>query len=90
MRPADPTRLIEEVPPVSMAEWEAAIHANLKGADYDRRLVWKSEEGITVRPHYLAEDSAGLNPYPFARRGWKMVEPGSAVPANALRGDLIR
>ena len=30
----------EEFPPISTAEWEATIRADLKGADYAKKLVW--------------------------------------------------
>ena len=29
----------EEFPPISTAEWEATIRADLKGADYAKKLV---------------------------------------------------
>jgi methylmalonyl-CoA mutase len=48
--------LLEEFPAVSTAEWEAAIARDLKGADYDKRLIWRSEEGLAVKPYYRAED----------------------------------
>ncbi len=53
-------RLFAEFPPVSTAEWEAAIHKDLKGADYAKKLLWKTEEGITVKPYYRSEDVAHL------------------------------
>ena len=31
----------EEFPPISTAEWEATIRADLKGADYAKKLVWQ-------------------------------------------------
>ena len=49
----------EEFPQVSTAEWEKAIQADLKGADYDKRLVWHADEGITVRPYYRRENLPG-------------------------------
>jgi methylmalonyl-CoA mutase len=52
-------RLLEEFPPASIAEWQAAIARDLKGADPER-LVWRTEEGLAVRPFYRAEDLAGL------------------------------
>ena len=52
--------LLEEFPPVSTAEWEAAIARDLKGADYTKRLMWRSEEGLAVKPYYRAEDLKGL------------------------------
>jgi len=53
--------LLSEFPPVSTETWERAIHDDLKGADYAEKLVWRSPEGIDVKPYYRAEDVAGLN-----------------------------
>ena len=52
--------LLEEFPPVSTAEWESAIARDLKGVDYEKRLIWRSEEGLAVKPYYRAEDLKGL------------------------------
>ena len=52
--------LLEEFPPVSTAEWESAIARDLKGADYEKRLIWHSEEGLAVKPYYRAEDLKDL------------------------------
>jgi len=54
------TKLFQDFPPVSTAAWEEKITADLKGADYDKKLVWKSEEGFHVRPYYRSEDLQGL------------------------------
>ncbi|MCD7962301.1 MAG: methylmalonyl-CoA mutase family protein [Rikenellaceae bacterium] len=48
--------LFTEFPPVSTEEWEKVINVDLKGADYDKKLVWKTQEGFNVRPYYRAED----------------------------------
>jgi methylmalonyl-CoA mutase len=32
----------------------------LKGADYEKRLIWHSEEGLAVKPYYRAEDLKDL------------------------------
>ncbi len=50
------TRLFSEFPPVSREAWEDIIKSDLKGADYDKKLVWKTHEGINVKPYYRAED----------------------------------
>ncbi len=55
------TLLFENFPPVSTADWEAKINEDLKGADYDKRLVWKTIEGIPVRPYYRSEDLEALS-----------------------------
>ena len=49
-------KLFEQFPPVTTEQWEAAITADLKGADYERKLVWRTAEGFNVRPYYRAEN----------------------------------
>jgi methylmalonyl-CoA mutase len=53
-------KLLEEFPPVSTAEWEELIRKDLKGADYDKKLIWRTDEGIAVKPYYRREDLDGL------------------------------
>lgn len=53
-------KLFAEFPPVSTAEWQAAIKEDLKGADL-KTLDWNPEDGIAVKPFYRAEDIATLN-----------------------------
>jgi methylmalonyl-CoA mutase len=50
----------QDFPPVPTATWEAAIVKDLKGADYEKKLVWRSDEGLAVRPYYRSEDLADL------------------------------
>ncbi len=47
--------------PLSTEEWEAKIHADLKGLDYERALVWRTWEGFNVRPYYREENIKDLN-----------------------------
>jgi methylmalonyl-CoA mutase len=54
-------KLFAEFPPVSTQQWEELITKDLKGADYDKKLLWKTLEGFTVRPYYRAEDLEKLN-----------------------------
>ena len=49
-------RLFSEFPPVSTEKWEEVINKDLKGADYEKKLVWKTIEGFKVKPYYRAED----------------------------------
>ena len=67
-------KLFTEFPPVSTAQWEEVITKDLKGADYEKKLVWKTYDGFAVRPYYRAEDLqnlayAGKNPgeFPFVK-----------------------
>jgi methylmalonyl-CoA mutase len=92
-------RLLEEFPPVRTAEWQAAIARDLKGADPEKRLVWRTEEGLGVKPFYRAEDLAGLacvdtapGSFPY-RRGaratgdWRIreeIDAADAVEASRM------
>ena len=75
--------LAADFPPVPTAAWEAAIRADLKGADYEKKLVWRTEEGLAVRPYYRAEDAAGLAPLPLPRP-WSLLgdRPGRRALAR--------
>src|SRR5574344_2188745 len=53
-------KLFAEFPPVSTEEWEKVITTDLKGADYEKKLVWKTMDGFSVRPYYRAEDLKNL------------------------------
>ena len=53
-------KLFEAFPPVSDKEWKEKIITDLKGADYDRKLVWKTGEGFDVQPYYRQNDIANL------------------------------
>ncbi len=53
-------KLFAEFPPVPTEKWEEAIAVDLKGADYERKLVWRTDEGFNVRPYYRAENLEGI------------------------------
>ncbi|CAM1333918.1 methylmalonyl-CoA mutase subunit beta [Tenacibaculum aestuariivivum] len=48
--------LFNEFKKVSAAEWKQKIQVALKGADYNNTLLWKTDEGIIVKPFYTKED----------------------------------
>ncbi len=54
-------KLFSEFPEISTKEWEEVIEKDLKGADYDKKLVWKTLEGFNVRPYYRQEDLQSLD-----------------------------
>ncbi|MCL2100449.1 MAG: methylmalonyl-CoA mutase subunit beta [Fibromonadales bacterium] len=54
-------KLFLEFPDVSTEEWEATINADLKGADYEKKLIWKTLEGISVKPYYRKADTDGIS-----------------------------
>ena len=101
-RPADlgPMNLPDVFPPVSDAEWESVIRADLKGADYDKRLLWRTEEGVTVRPFYRSGDLSALatqieshpGAFPFTRGSGRSPSFDSTAHVDgqtAVRADLL-
>jgi len=73
-------KLFGEFFPVSTETWKAKIKADLKGADYDKKLVWHTDEGFDIQPFYRQDDLAPLNylqalpgKFPFIR-GKKVKE----------------
>ena len=61
-------KLFSEFSPVSTQEWDDKIIADLKGADYEKKLVWRTIEGFNVRPYYRQENLEEL--------GYLEVNPG--------------
>jgi len=53
-------KLFDEFPPVSTREWMDKITSDLKGADFNKKLVWKTSEGFDVMPFYRQEDLENL------------------------------
>lgn len=60
MNEKDKNRFSEFLP-VSTETWEAQIRADLKGADYQKRLIWNTDEGIQIKPYYRKEDLSALD-----------------------------
>ena len=53
-------KLFSDFAPVTTQEWLDKITADLKGADFEKKLVWKTNEGFKVKPFYRKEDLEGL------------------------------
>ncbi len=88
--------LREEFPPVPDVAWRAAVDADLKGADFDRKLVWQTREGIPVQPYYrqgaldgieYLESVPGQAPWLRGRsadgNAWRAVQEISNADASA-------
>ena len=67
-------RLFSEFPPVSTSTWEETIARDLKGADYQKKMVWQCGQGFPLNPYYRAEDIKDLlaprslpGEFPFVR-----------------------
>lgn len=97
-------RLLTEFAPVSTQEWMDKITADLKGADFSKKLVWRTNEGFNVNPFYRREDLDGLtsphvmpNEYPYVRstrmdNDWHIrqdINVTNLKEANAKALDLL-
>ena len=70
----DDLKLFSEFPPIPTEAWEQKIVEDLKGGDYEKKLIWKPMEGLNVKPYYRSEDLEKLShtgsmpgAYPFIR-----------------------
>ena len=52
------TNLFNHFNSISPSAWKQKIQVDLKGADYNEALLWKTDEGIVVKPFYTKEDRA--------------------------------
>ncbi|QCX39942.1 hypothetical protein FF125_16400 [Aureibaculum algae] len=49
-------KLFSDFKPATKQEWLEKVNIDLKGADFNRKLVWKNLSKINFQPLYLAED----------------------------------
>lgn len=66
--------LFNDFNPVSAKAWKQKIQLDLKGADYNETLIWKSLEGIDVKPFYNEEDLQPALHYIETPTSWKISE----------------
>ncbi|HOA46021.1 MAG: methylmalonyl-CoA mutase small subunit [Paludibacteraceae bacterium] len=96
--------LLADFPEVTTEEWMAKIEADLKGADFTKRLVWRTNEGFNVVPFYRAEDLADIattesapGVFPFVRgtkkdNSWYVrqnIDAKDVKAANAKALDIL-
>ncbi|MGA2407145.1 MAG: acyl-CoA mutase large subunit family protein [Bacteroidales bacterium] len=53
-------KLFDQFPPITTKEWMNKINSDLKGADFYKKLVWRTNEGFEVKPFYRMEDIKDL------------------------------
>ncbi|MCP4553401.1 MAG: methylmalonyl-CoA mutase small subunit [Bacteroidetes bacterium] len=70
--------------------WEKIIEKDLKGADYDKKLIWKTNEGIKVKPYYRSEDLNGIKHLNFSP-GQSPFARGNSTSSNnwLTRQDIV-
>ena len=97
-------KLFDQFPPVTTQEWRSKVDADLKGVPFEKKLVWRTNEGFNVQPMYRAEDIEGLKTtdslpgeYPYVRgtrdnNDWltrQEIIANDAEAANALALDVL-
>ena len=76
-------KLFDQFPPVTTKEWMERINADLKGADFNKRLVWRTGEGFDVMPFYRREDLENIkHPDVFL----PLILKGVCPPTSGRRG----
>lgn len=95
---------LADFPAISTQEWMDKITADLKGADFSKKLVWRTPEGFNVNPFYRAEDLEGLSStnsapgeFPYVRgtkadNNWRVrqnIDGKCAKSANAKALEIV-
>ena len=83
--------LFNEFNTLTPAAWKQKIQVDLKGDDYNESLIWKSNEGVHVKPFYTTEDRH-FNTIPLAKNGYKICQSifvDDVIIANKLAKDSI-
>ncbi|WP_027456125.1 methylmalonyl-CoA mutase small subunit [Xylanibacter brevis] len=98
-------KLFTEFTAPTTQEWLDKIEVDLKGADFQKRLVWRTNEGFSVQPFYRREDLKDLKAvdslpgeFPFVRGNKKdsnewyvrqNIEASDPKAANAKALDVL-
>ncbi len=97
-------KLFSQFPPVSYDTWRAKVDADLKGVPFEKKLVWRTNEGFQVQPMYQRADIENFktldsNPgeYPYVRgtrdnNHWLVrqeIIADDAAEANAKALDVL-
>jgi len=102
---ANKEKLFTEFAAPTTQEWLDKIQVDLKGADFQKRLVWRTNEGFNVQPFYRREDLKELKAvdslpgeFPFVRGNktdnnlWFVrqdIDAADAKAANAKALDVL-
>ena len=97
-------KLFDMFSPVSPEEWRAKAEVDLKGADFDKKMVWRTDEGFNVQPLYRGVDIKDFKTidslpgeYPYVRgtrtnNDWQArqeIDAADVKEANAKALDVL-
>ena len=97
-------KLFDMFSPVSPEEWRAKAEVDLKGADFEKKMVWRTDEGFNVQPLYRGVDIKDFKTidslpgeYPYVRgtrtnNDWQArqeIDAANVKEANAKALDVL-
>ncbi len=65
--------LFQEFDEVSAKEWKQKIQFELEGADYNEKLIYKSRDGVNIKPFYHVDDISDTAKVPSPLK-WEICE----------------
>ncbi len=63
--------LFSEFPASTPEQWRNQVIKDLKGADFDEKLIWHTPDGIAVKPYYTSADIANHTKPVFSHAQWQ-------------------
>jgi methylmalonyl-CoA mutase len=101
---AETKKLFDQFAPVTPEEWRAKAEVDLKGADFEKKMVWRTNEGFSAQPLYRSVDIADLKQtkslpgeFPYVRgtrydNDWKVrqnIDVDDVMAANAKALEVL-
>lgn len=83
--------LFNDFEAVSAKQWKQKIQVDLKGADYNEKLVWNSNDGVAVKPFYHPDEVSQITSAPTPLK-WKICEKiyvASAAKSNVKAKEAL-
>lgn len=86
--------LFSDFPKINSKQWKQLIQFDLKGADYNKTLIWKSNEGIDVKPFYHADEFKDSSLIPKTKSTqWNICQSifvANVQKSNQIANDAIK
>ena len=67
-------KLFSDFEPTSAKAFKQQIQYDLRGADYNETVIWRSPEGIDVKPFYHRDDIREIATIPGQPESWQIAE----------------
>jgi len=84
--------LFNEFEGTSPEAWKQKIQVDLKGADYNKTLLWQTNEGFNIRPFYTKQDGTNTK-INLPKKGFKICQTifiDDVKIANSLAVDALK